>query len=679
MFGRACLASIVVLTLCAAMPVHAHASGFTGPTNFDASGFPWSIATDDFNADADPDLAVANGTATILLGAAGGSFGTPVGFPVGDNPLGVATGDFNGDADPDLAVANDRSENVSILLGAAGGTFTGSTNIPIGAKPRAIVVADFNDDSNDDVAVTPAAGGVGILLGDGTGGFTGPTGFPAGGFSLAVGDFNGDSDPDLAVTSSGGVSILLGDGSGSFTGPTTFPTGFSPWFVAVGEFNGDSDPDLALSNLISGSVSILLGAAGGTFTGPTSFAAGPAPTGIAVGDLDGDSNPDLAVANHTVAGSVSILLGAGGGSFGGPIGFPAGTRPASIAESDFNGDSRLDLAVANSGSGNVSVLLGMDLPTISVDDVSKLEGQSGQSALTFTVSLSGGSFDPVSVDYRTEDGTATVADSDYTALPTQTLTFAPGKRSKTVTVQVTGDTAYEPNESFELVLSNPTNASLGKAVGTGTILNDDGYPRPMGATPLRASLVVAYGECTDPDTTHGPPLDHPSCSDPTPLSQHLTVGTPDANGRPAKAVGVVRYSVVRGDPATTEDEADVVLLVSVTDVREAQSLDDYTAELWATSTVRLTDRAPVESAIPETVTDFEFGWAIPCAGTTDTTVGSTCALGTTADALLPGSVPERSRAIWELGQVRVQDGGGDGAGATLGDNTLFLTQGIFVP
>ena len=80
-----------------------------------------------------------------------------------------------------------------------------------------------------------------------------------------------------------------------------------------------------------------------------------------------------------------------------------------------------------------------------------------------------------------------------------------------------------------------------------------GYPRPKGATPLRVPLVPAYNQCTAPNRVHGPPLDSPSCSPPAQSSQHLTVGTPDANGRAAKSVGFVRLAVRPGDPGTRRE------------------------------------------------------------------------------------------------------------------------------
>lgn len=114
-------------------------------------------------------------------------------------------------------------------------------------------------------------------------------------------------------------------------------------------------------------------------------------------------------------------------------------------------------------------------PAISVGNASVTEGNKGQRQATFTVSLSRPFFDPVAVDYRTADGSATAAGklADYTAT-SGTLTFAAGETSKTVAVPVTGDSRLEPDESFYLELSSPSGATLGESRGAGTIVNDDG-------------------------------------------------------------------------------------------------------------------------------------------------------------------------------------------------------------
>ena len=104
-----------------------------------------------------------------------------------------------------------------------------------------------------------------MLLGDGAGGFGAQTTFPAGAspFSVAVGDFNGDSDLDLVTANqvsacSNNVSVLLGDGAGGFGTQTTFGAGSTPFSVAVGDFNGDGKRDLVTANITSNNVSVLL-------------------------------------------------------------------------------------------------------------------------------------------------------------------------------------------------------------------------------------------------------------------------------------------------------------------------------------------------------------------------------------------------------------------------------------
>jgi hypothetical protein len=79
------------------------------------------------------------------------------------------------------------------------------------------------------------------------------------------------------------------------------------------------------------------------------------------------------------------------------------------------------------------------------------------------------------------------------------------------------------------------------------------------------------------------------------------------------------------------------------------------------------------------VVPITFEFDAPCAATPDTTIGATCAVSTTANSLIPGQALEAQRAIWQLGVVDVSDGGTDANPATEGDNTLFATQGIFIP
>ena len=109
---------------------------------------------------------------------------------------------------------------------------------------------------------------------------------------------------------------------------------------------------------------------------------------------------------------------------------------------------------------------------ISITDVTTAEGNAGQTAFQFTVSLDAAHSAPITVDFTTADGTAT-APGDYAAT-NGTLTFAPGEISKTVTVQVNGDTRKESNETFTVNLSNAIgNATIADGHAVGTIVNDD--------------------------------------------------------------------------------------------------------------------------------------------------------------------------------------------------------------
>ena len=145
--------------------------------------------------------------------------------------------------------------------------------------------------------------------------------------------------------------------------------------------------------------------------------------------------------------------------------------------------------------------------------------------------------------------------------------------------------------------------------------------------------------------------------------------------------------MLNGNAATEANEADVRLIVSLTDVRNNPSLTDYVGKVLVTSDVQITDQqnAP-EQPEPGTVQVFKFEFPTDCVSTVSTTVGSNCNANTTANALIPGSVVESKRSVWELGQVSVKDAGPNGTGYEScpptcgnGDETTFLREGVFVP
>jgi hypothetical protein len=127
-----------------------------------------------------------------------------------------------------------------------------------------------------------------------------------------------------------------------------------------------------------------------------------------------------------------------------------------------------------SGSGFAAGTITNDdaIPTLSINNVTALEGLAGTTDFVFTVTLSAASGQTVTVDFATANGSA-IAPGDY-ASNGGTLTFNPGTTTQTITIQVVGDPTLEANETFTANLSNAMNATVsGAGVGTGTITNDD--------------------------------------------------------------------------------------------------------------------------------------------------------------------------------------------------------------
>ncbi|MGC9950205.1 MAG: VCBS repeat-containing protein [Bryobacteraceae bacterium] len=337
-----------------------------------------SIAVGDFNGDGKPDLAVANtmsDTLSILINKGNGAFHEPVSRVVGAGPEAVAVGDFNGDGNLDLALAifgGGPQGAIEILLGKGNGTFAQGMRFPTGGNPSGVAVGDFNGDGNLDVAVINFMGNAGILLGNGDGTFQ-PAKESAAGpdpVSIGVGDFNGDGKLDLAVVGGAlsgsfdsNVFILLGNGDGSFQAPVPYGVLIFGLTVAIGDFNGDGKPDLAVADYSSSAVSVLLGNGDGTFQPQVNYAVGFEPLYVVAGDFNGDGIPDLAIANN-LSNTVSILLGKGDGTFQpAPFQFPM-LYPQALAVGDFNNDGKADLAVSagyvpviSSSTGTVSILL----------------------------------------------------------------------------------------------------------------------------------------------------------------------------------------------------------------------------------------------------------------------------------------------------------------------------------
>jgi hypothetical protein len=155
---------------------------------------------------------------------------------------------------------------------------------------------------------------------------------------------------------------------------------------------------------------------------------------------------------------------------------------------------------------------------------------------------------------------------------------------------------------------------------------------------------------------------------------------------------------VRLDVKSTSPE-DVKIVSTGTDIRcignsvpgfcanantDNPNVPDYSGELNGTATIRITDHfnGPIGACgactDPATVSDLQFPVVGTCATTADGTIGSTCTANTTANGTVPGSVQDNKRGNVEVQTINIEDGGQDGTAITT-PNTLFGTQGIFIP
>ncbi len=378
---------------------------FSGEENCGAGDIPSGVIAADLTNNGKNDLIVSNSQGnsfSVIMNNGNGTFQSRLDYVAGTNAYSVAMADFNGDGVPDLAFADYAGSEISVTMGNGDGTFQPPSYFTTGTatEPVYIVEGDFNLDGVPDVAVANyATSTVSVFLGkrgpNHT--FTFPTrsDYPVGNqnlvnpnaepTSIAIGDFNGDGYPDLAVTNfnENSVSILLNEGTagpGTFTpapncgGPSqnACTVGAGPIDVAVGNFNGSKTPDLVVINESANNATILLGNGDGTFTAePTPTAVGGNPLSVAVADLNGDGIPDLAVADFQTQ-EVSVLLGngsngVGNGTFQTAVPYPTGANPAAVVIGDFNGDGIPDMALTSLPLGpnlgnQISLLWGVANP-----------------------------------------------------------------------------------------------------------------------------------------------------------------------------------------------------------------------------------------------------------------------------------------------------------------------------
>src|SRR6266536_286181 len=165
--------------------------------------------------------------------------------------------------------------------------------------------------------------------------------------------------------------------------------------------------------------------------------------------------------------------------------------------------------------------------TISIADVSMKEGNKGKSTMMFAVTLNKAYNKKVTVQFTTQNGTAT-AGSDYDA-KSGSITFTAGSTKQNISISIIGDKTVEPDETFKVNLSNAVNASIVKGTGTGTILNDDG------ATAISSTSLQTNNNANERSVKISPnPVSSILRVDLTVVTVYVTMQVVNLQGKPLK-------------------------------------------------------------------------------------------------------------------------------------------------
>ena len=493
------------------------------PTDgFARSGFsvgfqPSAMKIADFNNDGKADvIAIASNSLYVLLGNGDGSFfASVITQSLHANPSfldDLAIGDFNADGIRDVAVVRSGANEVQVLQGDGTGYFFEVANLPLPAVPLSVVAQDLNGDGKPDIAVSNWTNAslsnayATVFINNGVSFNTGTTYATNGAGALRIGDFNNDSQPDLAMTGGSvtvggtlaGISILTNKGNGDFFASVDISVGRRTDQMAVSDFNNDGKVDVLLSDT-GGSILLLLnnfstsqpclsvndvsttegdtGTTDAVFTVKLSNSSAqtvrvnyfvlPTSTSFNI------PPPTKGVDFENVSGTVTFLPGETSQTVNVPI------KGDLIDEFDQTFYLVLTTPVnagINDGKGLGTIVDNDPPPAVTINDVAVAEGTAvfSPSSANFTLSLNAPSEKPISVDYLLQPGTASPG-TDYTSV-SGTVQFPEGTVTKTISVPITPDNIFEPNETFFVNLSNPTNATIADGQGQGTINNDDPLP-----------------------------------------------------------------------------------------------------------------------------------------------------------------------------------------------------------
>ncbi|WP_207512571.1 FG-GAP-like repeat-containing protein [Longitalea luteola] len=293
------------------------------------------VATGDLDGDGKLDFVLTNphgpNSVSVYRNTTNGSvisFAGKIDLPVVNSPYGVAIGDVDGDGKPDIVTVNSGTGanvvSVHRNISTPGNiSFDTKIDLPGGVGPFSVKIADLDADAKPEIIVTgqyASSSHLSVLKNTsvvGTISFQTPlqlANLPAP-FSVAVGDLNADSKPDIVAAVAGATAIIVKrntstPGMLSFSAQQDyFSTGGYPWGVAITDFDGDGKPDVVASNNQGNSVSVLQNTtttSSISFASRVDYAVGADPSIVTCGDLNGDGRSDIIAAN-TSETFISIL------------------------------------------------------------------------------------------------------------------------------------------------------------------------------------------------------------------------------------------------------------------------------------------------------------------------------------------------------------------------------------
>ena len=307
-------------------------------------------------------------------------------FPIGGGQS-VATGDFDADGQTDLAAVSLTSTSTTLTIFLNRGTtappvsVTTSLNLPTFAVSHLLAI-DLNNDKKLDLVVTTNTG-VNVLLGNGDGTFQAPVSYAVSSAgNLTAVDLNGDGYPDLAlvttsVQTSANVVVLLNQGSsapGTLSSPVLYPVSVplftpAPLAIATGDFNGDGKPDLVVGDT---QLTVFYGNGDGTLQAPYQATQAPIPLAGVSGlygdalfvaaDLNHDGVTDLVYLTNLAdvySVALQVILGHSDGKFTTGPSLPLISSllypTAMVAAGTTNDGNNIDLAIV---TDKTTVLLG---------------------------------------------------------------------------------------------------------------------------------------------------------------------------------------------------------------------------------------------------------------------------------------------------------------------------------